>query len=112
MNKDRPDCYECKWRGPVSGSAHSSCTHPKAKSDDEKNPIMEMVAIFASVGRVGPMMATQGARDLNVKGDAHGIANGWFNWPWNFDPVWLESCDGWEFNDKPVREGFKKAIKS
>jgi hypothetical protein len=26
----------------------------------------------------------------------HGICNGWFIWPINFDPVWLENCDGFE----------------
>jgi hypothetical protein len=31
-----------------------------------------------------------------VKGNAHGIRSGWFFWPVNFDPVWLESCDGFE----------------
>lgn len=30
----------------------------------------------------------------NVKGNAHGIKNGWFFWPFNFDPTWLQSCDG------------------
>lgn len=34
-----------------------------------------------------------------VVGDKHGIRNGWFRWPVNFDPVWLVSCDG--FSDKP-----------
>ena len=29
-----------------------------------------------------------------VKGNEHGIRNGWFIWPLNFDPVWLVSCDG------------------
>jgi hypothetical protein len=29
-----------------------------------------------------------------VKGNAHGIKNGWFHWPYNFDPVWLQYCDG------------------
>lgn len=28
-----------------------------------------------------------------VAGDPHGIENGWFFWPFNFDPVWLISCD-------------------
>ncbi len=32
----------------------------------------------------------------NAEGQPHGIKNGWFSWPWNFDPVWLVSCDGWE----------------
>lgn len=35
-------------------------------------------------------------RKARVKGNEHGIAHGWFAWPWNFDPIWLESCDGFE----------------
>ena len=27
-----------------------------------------------------------------VTGNEHGIINGWFYWPWNFDPIWLTSC--------------------
>ena len=34
-----------------------------------------------------------------VVGDPHGIKNGWFMWPLNFDPTWLISCDG--FSDNP-----------
>jgi len=34
-----------------------------------------------------------------VKGNAHGIRNGWFLWPINFDPVWLDSCDGFDLAD-------------
>lgn len=26
----------------------------------------------------------------------HGMQKGWAWWPHNFDPVWLESCDGYE----------------
>ena len=33
-----------------------------------------------------------------VDGNEHGIGSGWFMWPLNFDPVWLESCNG--FSDK------------
>jgi hypothetical protein len=36
---------------------------------------------------------------LNIKGNPHGIRNGWFNWPMNFDPTWLEQCEG--FHAKP-----------
>jgi hypothetical protein len=28
--------------------------------------------------------------------DQHGKKNGWFNYPWNFDPIWLKTCDGFE----------------
>jgi len=31
-----------------------------------------------------------------VRGSDHGISNGWFFHPYNFDPVWLEYCDGFE----------------
>lgn len=32
----------------------------------------------------------------HVKGHPHGIGSGWFEWPLNFDPVWLLSCDGFK----------------
>lgn len=35
----------------------------------------------------------------DVIGNQHGIKNGWFRWPLNFDPTWLESCNG--FSDNP-----------
>lgn len=37
--------------------------------------------------------------DAKVTGDRYGIRMGWFLWPLNFDPTWLESCDG--FSDNP-----------
>lgn len=32
----------------------------------------------------------------NVSADLHGIRKGWFVWPFNFDPVWLNTCDGYK----------------
>lgn len=64
MNK--PNCYECKYRGEVPGSAHSECTNKNAK----------------------------------VEGHETGIKRGWFYHPFNFDPVWLISCDGYESKQK------------
>ena len=34
--------------------------------------------------------------ECNIKINEHGKKNGWFNWPANFDPLWLENCDGFE----------------
>jgi len=88
----KPDCYKCKYRGTIPGDAHSCCRHPaNGKATDD--PLANIMAIFAGVGRAAPMQAETG---LNVKGSPAGIRNGWFNWPWNFDPNWLESCDGFE----------------
>lgn len=33
-------------------------------------------------------------------GDEHGISHGWFFHPFNFDPVWLRYCDGFEEIEK------------
>jgi len=89
----KPDCYKCKYRGSVPGSAHICCEHPSlGKFNDD--PIAKMLGIFASVGRVPPVMAS--SKNLNIKGNPHGIKNGWFNFPFNFDPVWLENCDGFK----------------
>jgi hypothetical protein len=38
----------------------------------------------------------------HVTGSPHGIRRGWFLWPLRFDPVWLESCDG--FSDNPTNK--------
>ena len=35
-------------------------------------------------------------RKAKVTGDKYGIRSGWFFWPYNFDPIWLESCTGFE----------------
>lgn len=64
--RNGPDCYKCKWRGEVPGSAHSCCK----KSG------------------------------VRVAADSHGIRNGWFNFPSDFDPVWLGSCDGFESKEE------------
>jgi len=34
--------------------------------------------------------------DLIIEGEPHGIRNGWFYFPINFDPVWLNKCNGFE----------------
>jgi hypothetical protein len=79
-------CYDCKYQGEVPGSAHSKCNHPDAKID---NPIAGIASIMAPM--MGPLVTK-----LNVKGDPYGIKSGWFAWPLNFDPVWLEKCDGFK----------------
>lgn len=90
-----PKCSTCIHRGSVTGSCHSSCLHPKIKmiSDD---PLKELFATFASVGRLLPVM--YGEKLLGVEANAHGIKKGWFNWPFNFDPIWLEKCEGYEID--------------
>ena len=98
---EKPDCFECKHRGKVPGSAHSRCNHPSAITDD--NPLLGVFAILASTRRIPPVIV--GGHELNVKGDSYGIEQGWFNWPFDFDPTWLLNCDG--FDSKTEGEELK-----
>jgi hypothetical protein len=89
MKDKKPDCYKCKYRGEVPGSAHSRCNHPKNK-ETLSNPMLGLMAILGSAnGNAIPNLSK-----LKVKGDPHGVRNGWFNFPFDFDPVWLEECEG------------------
>jgi hypothetical protein len=88
-------CYDCKHRGEVPGDAHSSCNYPGTNSGllDMFNPNNRPIA-----------------KKLNIQADAHGIASGWFMWPCNFDPVWLENCDGFESkldNEANIQDALK-----
>lgn len=94
-------CYDCRYRGGVAGSAHSSCNHPAAASA-RGNVGANVLALLASVGRVAPITAQPSG--IKVRGNPYGIAHGWFNWPWNFDPTWLEECDGFTTKIPEVRE--------
>ena len=100
----KADCYKCKYRGDVPGSAHSSCMHPSFKSVND-NPMLGALSIFASVGRVPPIQVES---EIKVRGNQHGIKNGWFNHPFNFDPVWLENCDGFIQKQNEVKDEEEK----
>ncbi len=93
MNK--PNCYKCKYRRKLAGDTHSSCNHP-AYAEVSNNPFAQMLGIFASVGRGAPIQAK--GEGITVRGNPHGIKKGWFNHPFNFDPIWLEECTGYETN--------------
>ena len=59
--------------------------------------MFKLMGILGSVGRVSPINAN--SKELNIKAKKAGIKGGWFNFPVNFDPVWLENCDGYLKND-------------
>lgn len=93
---DKPNCFRCEYRGSVPGSAHSCCKHPAFEKVNE-DPMLQLMSIFGSVGRAPPMQAV--SEGCKVVGDERGVARGWFNHPFSFDPVWLRSCTG--FKPKP-----------
>ena len=72
-----PNCYTCKHRGQVPGSCHSTCQEglKQCLSGLPK----ERVTIRVSL-------------------NAHGYQNGWANWPFDFDPIWIDSCNSYVNN--------------
>ena len=89
----KPNCYKCEFKGSVAGSCHSSCKHP-AFEEATNDPLLQVMATFASVGRVAPVNIK--SDKCVVEGHPQGIKNGWFNHPYNFDPTWLVSCNGFK----------------
>ena len=81
----KPNCYECTHRGTVPGDTHSCCRYPGNDSS--------LLGFFSPQNK-------ENAKKLNIKADLHGIRNGWFFWPNNFDPAWLINCDGFEQKEK------------
>lgn len=86
----KPNCYECKHRRDLPGDAHSRCAHPRVPKLGGAMAIFQEMISGAKDEGVSPDEA------IKVTGHPHGIRNGWFLWPANFDPTWLVSCDGFE----------------
>ena len=82
---EKPNCYECEYRRSIPGDAHSMCGHPSVNIDN--NPFGALVDMLSG-------KTIEAAIELGIKGNAHGIACGWFMWPANFDPIWLTACNG------------------
>ena len=89
------NCYDCKHRGTIPGDAHTICHHPDVKQDS--NPFGALVDMIGGKN-------ADAAKKLNIKGNEIGIRRGWFMWPANFDPTWLENCDGFEAKEDREKE--------
>lgn len=78
---DKPNYYECKYRGTIPGDAHSCYNHLLASQ------ARGLVAMLRD-------QSDDAAIQLGITANPHGIRRGWFYWPANFDPAWLLTCDG------------------
>ena len=79
-DQEKKNCWTCGYVGSVPGSAHARC-----KFDWEK------------------------AKKRMPEGSVHGIRNGWWAFPLNYDPVWMVGeCQEWakEINPELVREKY------
>lgn len=89
---ENPNCFQCRHKTNIPGESHIGCNHPN-NAEALESSFAPVLAILASAGRFQAAAMDNG---LNIKASANGIRNGWFNYPYNFDPTWLLNCDGFE----------------
>jgi hypothetical protein len=75
----KPNCFTCAHRRDLAGDAHSSCS-----------ALGDRGLLAAGLFLRGQTELKAGA--IHVRGATHGVRSGWFMWPINYDPVWLEIC--------------------
>lgn len=83
----KANCYKCIHRGTVPGDAHSCCKHPKLVGTQDL-----FQQLMGLVGRTE--RGSDAEEELGIRANEHGRKNGWFYFPFNFDPCWLEACNG------------------
>ena len=88
-------CYECKHRGTVPGSCHSSCNVLKEAGQELGfGNTGDLLGVAVSLGMYEIINEETG--EPLVKLDPHGVRNGWAAWPINFDPIWVTECPFFE----------------
>ena len=90
MPEKKADCYKCKWRRDIPGDAHSQCAHPILEDMGLNDPLLKVFGMVGILDNAFLGVDIMGA--VGVKAVPHGVRNGWFYWPYNFDPVWLLEC--------------------
>lgn len=90
----KPNCYKCKHRRSILGDAHSRCYNPKLEINLD-HPIFMFLTFL---GKRGPRISIYTDK-IGVKINKHGFDNGWANFPFNFNPIWIEKCDSFENKD-------------
>lgn len=90
-------CSTCIHQGTVPNSRHSSCHCPRAEQlISFSGELRAFLLILLQENRVEqsliyPMRLEISDEAMRVN---EPIQNGWFTWPFNFDPIWIEKCTG------------------
>ncbi len=96
----KANCYDCEFRGSAPGSAHSECNHPSVK-EIMGDPLLGIMSMMGGARKLSAPRIEGGSAP---KFNQHGIDNGWANWPFNFDPIWLEECNLFKENADEKRQ--------
>lgn len=103
------DCFSCIHKDFVPGSTHVICRHPFNDRIFKSRQGMIILLQLATKGFTVQLTP----KELNLKLNSSGIKGGWCNYPFDFDPIWIENCDGFEEkNDKIQKIASRSAKKS
>jgi hypothetical protein len=86
---DKHNCYTCKFRGTVTGSAHSRCNFVKENYSGEETHA-SLLEISLATGTTE--LTVKETKEPLVKMNETGIRGGWATWPIDFDPIWVDKC--------------------
>lgn len=74
MNGKR-NCYHCKWGisgHPLWSNHYRGCVHPNVHRGE------------------------RGMVNISMTANLDAVDEGWFDFPFNFDPAWIDECKGFE----------------
>lgn len=77
------NCLNCDFKGTVAGSCHISCNYPKF---DDKNKLNISILLLGNFPEANSFLKS----NFGFSIDQHPVLNGWFNFPFDFDPSWIQ----------------------
>ena len=84
------DCHSCKHSASIPGDCHLKCIHPETKHIWD----VELSDFLSLIGK--QVTFAYPVDSMDIKLNDHGYKNGWANWPFNYDPIWLDNCNKFE----------------
>lgn len=76
------NCSTCAFRESISGDCHSKCNYPRIPSKER--------VLISMLGMVNPDELNKFTHtNFNFTVPDHALQSGYFNFPENFDPVWI-----------------------
>lgn len=93
------NCWNCKYKGEVPGSAHICCNHPVVEIDQLK--MIMLLQLAKGIYYENPTHIKLTNKDTEkehnfIEISEQGFKGGWASYPINFDPTWIEKCMGYE----------------
>lgn len=85
-------CHECIYKRTIPGNCHIKCVSPPTK-DIWTNPLSEIISLYGK--RIANNIPID-RKKFGIEIDNHGFHSGWANWPFNFDPIWINKCKMFE----------------